>query len=59
MSTKEGHPLLTPIVAGLNLASDVESRTSDRDESNGTVAHLYGNFITMAISFAINHGKVK
>ena len=59
MATKEAHPLLTPIIAGRNVASDVENRTNNRDEPNSTTAHLYRNFVTMAISFSINHGTFK
>ena len=56
MSLKEDHPLLNPVLSDKNPFRDLENAES-RAEASRLSAELYRNFITMAISFSINHGN--
>lgn len=59
MATKEGHPLLTPIIVDRNVANDLENMIPNLELPNTSTARLYQNFVTMAVSFSINHGTMK
>ena len=57
MTAKEDHPLLKPINSGTNPFNDLDF--SENDSIGGrNAAYLYRNFITMALSFSINHGNL-
>lgn len=56
MSQKEDHPLLNPVLSDRNPFRDLENVES-RAEAVRLSAELYRNFVTMAISFSINHGN--
>lgn len=52
--TKENHPLLTKMIHEKSPEIVEEGEELTHNDSS---SHLFSNFITMAISFSVNHGR--